>query len=92
MKITKERLIEIIKEELSSLQEGKYEWNSEEMKQLKADLKALGRDDIVGILLTRYQYGPDGEMEMIHNMAKAKDMEALNRVYEKAKAMSIPAN
>jgi|TARA_R110002012_G_scaffold118958_1_gene267940 hypothetical protein len=92
MKITKERLIEIIKEELNSLREGSYEWNSKEMEQLKADLKAIGRDDIVGVLLTRYQYGPDGEMEMIHNMAKKKDMDGLDLVYKKAKKMNIPAN
>ncbi len=92
MKSTKERLIEIIKEELNSLREGSYEWNSKEMEQLKADLKAIGRDDIVGVLLTRYQYGPDGEMEMIHNMAKKKDMDGLDLVYKKAKKMNIPAN
>jgi len=85
-------LIEIIKEELDSLRKGSYEWNSDEMKQLKADLKAIDRDDIVGVLLTRYQYGPDGEMEMIHNMAKKKDMDGLDLVYKKAKKMNIPAN
>ena len=62
------------------------------MEQLKADLKAIGRDDIVGVLLTRYQYGPDGEMEMIHNMAKKEDMDGLDLVYKKAKKMNIPAN
>ena len=58
MKITKERLIEIIKEELEAIQENEYGSSlvmgkmvpSEKRQELIDDLKAIDREDVINRL------------------------------------------
>ena len=91
MKITKERLIEIIKEELEAIQENEYGSSlvmgkmvpSEKRQELIDDLKAIDREDVINRLGSLYQMNIN--LGKIHAMAKAKDMEGLNKAIGVAK-------
>ena len=94
MKITKERLIEIIKEELEAIQEDDYGRKlvgrefvpSKKRKELIDDLKNMENPvgkKVAERLPQLYQMGV--KLEKIHAMAKKKDLEGLKGVLAQAK-------
>ena len=83
LKITKE--LEAIQRKFeygSSLVMGKMV-PSEKRQELIDDLKAIDREDVINRLGSLYQMGMD--LGKIHAMAKAKDMEGLNKAIGVAK-------